>query len=177
MVDVPPLGKLEAFMIAGGASTAPWTFEGKLKTYQLKVLRYPGTFAQLKAFSDLGLFDLKPVRVDGNDLVPRHVFHALFEPKIKFDHVKDVCIIRVVAGGKKDGKAAQVVVEIIDYYDDATGFTAMQRLTGWHLSIVAAMMAKGEIPIGATPLELAVPGDAFVREGRKRGFKITERWA
>ena len=176
MVDVPPVGKLESFMIAGGASTAPWTFEGKLRTYQLKVLRYPGTFAQLKAFSDLGLFDLKPVRVDANDVVPRHVFHALFEPQVKFDQVKDVCIIRVVAAGKKGGKAAQVVVEIIDYYDDATGFTAMQRLTGWHLSIVAAMMAKGEVAIGATPLELAVPGDAFVREGRKRGFQITERF-
>ena len=176
MVDVPPVGKLESFMIAGGASTAPWTFEGKLQTYQLKVLRYPGTFAQLKAFSDLGLFDLKPVRVDANDVVPRHVFHALFEPQVKFDQVKDVCIIRVIAAGKKGGKAAQVVVEIIDYYDDATGFTAMQRLTGWHLSIVAAMMAKGEVTIGATPLELAVPGDAFVREGRKRGFQITERF-
>ena len=33
MVHVPPLGKLEAFMIAGGASTAPWTFEGRLQTY------------------------------------------------------------------------------------------------------------------------------------------------
>ena len=176
MVDVPPVGKLESFMIAGGASTAPWTFEGKLRTYQLKVLRYPGTFAQLKAFSDLGLFDLKPVRVDANDVVPRHVFHALFEPQVKFDQVKDVCIIRVIAAGKKGGKAAQVVVEIIDYYDDTTGFTAMQRLTGWHLSIVAAMMAKGEVAIGATPLELAVPGDAFVREGRKRGFQITERF-
>jgi lysine 6-dehydrogenase len=176
MVDMPPLGKLEAFMIAGGASTAPWTFEGKLQTYQLKVLRYPGTFAQLKAFSDLGLFELKPVRVDGNDVVPRHVFHALFEPQVKFSHVKDLCIIRVVAAGKKDGKAAQVVVEIIDYYDEVTGFTAMQRLTGWHLSIVAAMMAKGEVAVGAAPLELAVPGGAFVREGRKRGFTITEQF-
>ncbi len=176
LVDVPPLGKLEAFMIAGGASTAPWTFEGKLQTYQLKVLRYPGTFAQLKAFSDLGLFDLNPIRIDGNDVVPRHVFHALFEPQVKFDQVKDVCIIRVVAAGKKNGQAAQVVVEIIDHFDEATGFTAMQRLTGWHLSIVAAMMARGEVAIGATPLELAVPGGAFVREGRKRGFKITERW-
>jgi lysine 6-dehydrogenase len=176
-VDVPPLGKLEAFMIAGGASTAPWTFEEKLQTYQLKVLRYPGTFAQLKAFSDLGLFNLDPVQVDGQQVVPRHVFHALFEPQVKFDAVKDVCIIRVIAVGRKNGKPAQVVVEIIDYFDEATGFTAMQRLTGWHLSIVAGMMARGQTPLGATPLELAVPGDAFVREAQKRGFQITERFS
>ena len=66
-------------------------------------------------------------------------------------------------------------MEVIDYYDDATGFTAMQRMTGWHASIVAAMMAKQETPKGSIPLELAVPGWAFVREARRRGFKITER--
>jgi len=57
----------------------------------------------------------------------------------------------------------------------ATGFTAMQRLTGWHASIVAAMMARGEIPVGSRPLEVAVPGASFVREARKRGFNINVR--
>jgi hypothetical protein len=37
------------------------------------------------------------------------------------------------------------------------------------------MMAKKGIPTGSIPLELAVPGRAFVREAKKRGFKITER--
>jgi lysine 6-dehydrogenase len=177
MVDVPPVGKLEAFLIAGGVSTVPWTFEGKLKTYQLKVLRYPGTFAQLKAFSDLGLYELDPVEVDGSKVVPRHVFHKLFEPQIRVKDDRDVCIIRIIAKGKKDGRPAESVVELIDYYDEATGFTAMQRTTGWHLSITAVMMAKGEVPLGSTPLELAVPGEAFVREGKRRGFKITEKSA
>ncbi len=177
MVDVPPLGKLEAFLIAGGASTAPWTFQGKLQTYQLKVLRYPGTFAQLKAFSDLGLFELTPVRLNGSEIVPRQVFHALYEPQVRVDDEKDVCVIRVVARGRRNGEPSEAVVELIDYYDDATGFTAMQRTTGWHLAIVAAMVAKKETPLGSVPLELAVPGEAFVREGRKRGFRISERVA
>ncbi|HEX6906518.1 MAG TPA: saccharopine dehydrogenase C-terminal domain-containing protein [Terriglobales bacterium] len=173
-VEVPPLGELECFFIAGGASTAPWTFAGKLQTYELKVLRYPGNFAQLKAFSDLGLFDTKPVRVDGTEVVPRHVFHALFEPQVRTEVIKDVCIVRVRAVGTKDGAPAEAMVEVIDYYDEATGFSAMQRTTGWHLSIVAAMMARGETPVGAMPLELAVGGEAFVREARKRGFRIRE---
>ena len=37
------------------------------------------------------------------------------------------------------------------------------------------MMAKQDIPTGAIPLELAVLGRAFVREVKRRGFKITER--
>jgi lysine 6-dehydrogenase len=175
IVDVPPIGKLEAFLIAGGVSTAPWTFRGKLQTYQLKVLRYPGTFAQLKAFSDLGMFDLKPVAVDGNEVVPRKLFHTLFEPQVRVDEVEDVCIIRVQAVGRKEGRRTEATVEVIDYYDPATHFTAMQRMTGWHMSIVAAMMAKGEIAAGSLPLEIAVPGEPFVREARKRGFKISER--
>jgi lysine 6-dehydrogenase len=174
ILEVPPLGELECFFIAGGASTAPWTFAGKLQTYALKVLRYPGNFAQLKAFSDLGLFETKPVRVDGQEVVPRHLFHALFEPQVRCEVIKDVCIVRVRAEGKKDGAPAEATVEVIDYYDEATGFSAMQRTTGWHLSIVAAMMARGETPVGSLPLELAVPGEAFVREARKRGFRITE---
>jgi lysine 6-dehydrogenase len=174
MVEVPPLGKLECFFIAGGASTAPWTFAGKLQTYELKVLRYPGNFAQLKAFSDLGLFETRPVKVDGREVVPRHVFHALFEPQVRAEVIKDVCIIRVRAVGQKDGAEAEATVEVMDYYDEATGFSAMQRTTGWHLSIVAAMMARGEIAPGSQPVEVAVPGDAFVREARKRGFRIRE---
>ena len=174
MIDIPPIGKLEAFLIAGGVSTAPWTFKGKLQTYQLKVLRYPGTFAQLKAFSDLGLFDPKPVRINGTEVVPRKLFHALFEPQVRDDNVRDVCIVRVNAIGRKDGLKTEATVDVIDYYDEKTGFSAMQRTTGWHMSIVAAMMAKGEIPAGSMPLELAVPGEAFVKEARKRGFKIKE---
>jgi len=175
MIDFPPIGALEAFMVAGGVSTAPWTFKGKLKTYQIKIVRWPGTYAQLKAFSDLGLFDLKPVTVDGIEVIPRHVFHALFEPQVRTEGVKDVCLIRARAVGAKSGRPAEAIVDVIDYYDEATGFTAMERTTGWHASIVALMMARGETPVGSIPLEIAVPGDAFVREARLRGFNITER--
>ena len=177
VIDIPKIGKLEAFLIAGGVSTAPWTFRGKLKTYQLKVLRYPGNFAQLKAFSDLGLFELKPVTIDGKQVVPRKVFNALFEPQVRVDELEDVCIVRVHAIGKKNGMRTEAIVEVVDYYDPETKFTAMQRLTGWHMSIVAAMIAKGEVPHGSLPLELAVPGGSFVREARKRGIKVREEIA
>jgi len=175
MIDVAPLGRLEAFIVAGGVSTAPWTFEGKLKTYQLKILRYPGTFAQLKAFSDLGLYNLDAIEVDGQQVIPRHVFHKLYEPKVTAEVVDDVCIIRAHAVGLKDGRKSNAIVEVVDYYDAATGFTSMQRTTGWHLSIVASLMARGQTPVGSIPLELAVPGKLFVDEARRRGFQFTER--
>jgi len=51
----------------------------------------------------------------------------------------------------------------------------MERTTGWHASIVAIMMARGEIPVGAKPLEVAVPAAAFVREMKRRGITLREK--
>ena len=173
LLDVPPLGKLEAFVTSGGLSTAPWTFEGKLRTLENRTLRYPGHYAQFKAFSDLGLLDLEPVRVGDVEVVPRDVFHALLEPKIYDPDVRDVGVILVRAFGRKDGGEAEVTVRLVDYYDEKTGFTAMQRLTGWHASIVSILQARGIVRPGAHPVEVAVPGELVVKEARKRGFDIT----
>jgi lysine 6-dehydrogenase len=170
-----PIGALEAFVTAGGIDTMPWTFEGRLRTLQNKTLRHPGHFAQLRAFYELGLWDLKPVRAGGAEVVPRNVFHALFEPKVTFPGDKDVVIVRVKAVGKKDGKDAEAVVEVIDYFDEATGFTAMERCTGWSAAIVAGMMAGGQTPRGSAGVEKQVPARPFVEQLRRRGISVTEQ--
>jgi lysine 6-dehydrogenase len=174
-IHVPGVGHLEAFVLAGGVSTAPWTFQGQLESYELKVCRYPGTFAQLKAFSDLGLFDPEPVQVGQASIRPRDLFQALYEPRVRRPVMRDVCLIRARATGLKDGRPAMAQVDLVDRYDEAIGFTAMERTTGWHAAIVAAMLARGEIAPGAVPLEIAVPAAAFVAEARRRGFAISER--
>jgi len=173
----PPLGRLEAAVTSGGLSTAPWTFEGKLERLENKTLRYPGHWAQFKAFAQLGLLELEPVKVGSATVVPRDVFHALLEPKITEPEIRDVCVTRTMCVGEKEGRRAEAIVELIDYYDEGTGFTAMQRLTGWHASIVAILAAHGRISSGATPVELAVPGWVMVEEARRRGFAIEERVA
>ena len=170
-----PIGALEAFVTGGGTDTMPWTFEGRLRTLENKTLRHPGHFAQLRAFYDLGLWDLKPVRAGGVEVVPRDVFHALFEPKVTFPSDKDIVIVRVKAVGKKNGRDAEAVVEVIDYFDEATGFTAMERCTGWSAAIVAEMMAKGQTPRGARGVETQVPTRPFVEELRRRGIDVTEQ--
>lgn len=177
VVDFPPLGRLEAVVTPGGLSTAPWSFQGKLKTLQNKTLRYPGHWTQMQAYQDLGLFDLDPVEVDGHKVIPRHVFHALFEPKVTPKEIRDVCVERVRALGMKDRHTAEAVVELVDYYDPAMGFTSMERLTGWHAAIAAEMLARGTIPPGTHSVELGVPAKPFVAEARKRGLNVTERVA
>jgi len=63
----------------------------------------------------------------------------------------------------------------VDRFDEATQFTAMERLTGWHAAIVAEMIASGSMPTGAHPVELGVPPRPFMREALRRGLAIDAR--
>ena len=170
----PPVGRLEAFTTGGGVSTMPWTFEGKLKTLQNKTVRYPGHFTQLRAFYDLGLWRTDLVQAGAHQVAPRDLFHALFEPLVTYPEPEgqDVVVIRVRASGRKDGRPAEVILDLMDFYDEETGFTAMERTTGWDAAIVAGMMARGQVPLGAVPVELSVPPDLFVQELAKRGIQL-----
>ncbi len=172
-----PVGLLEAFTTGGGVSTMPWTYEGKLKTIQNKTVRYPGHFAQIRAFYDLGLWGTDPVRVGDQEVVPRDLFHTLFEPLVTYPEDKDVVVIRIRATGRKDGRAAEVILDLTDTYDEETGFTAMERTTGWDGAIVAEMMARRQTPLGAVPVELAVPPALFVEELARRGIEVRTRVA
>lgn len=171
------IGTLEAFTTAGGTSTMPFTWAGKLRTLQNKTLRWPGHFAQWKAFSDAGLIELEPVEVDGQMVVPRHVLHALLGPKINARQgEKDLVIVRILGRGLRDGAEREVIVDLFDRYDETTGFTAMERTTGWHAAIICAAQARGQTPRGGVPVELAMPGPALAGELRKRGFDLSVRW-
>ncbi len=176
LVDFPPpIGRMEAFVAGGGTSTMPWTFEGKLKTLWNKTLRWPGHFAEWKGYMHAGLLDTEPIDVGGTRVVPRDVLHTLMEPRL---HAKpgepDLVIVRVLAKGRKDGCEAQVLLDLVDRFDEATGFTAMERTTGWDGSLKAILNAQGVTPRGVSPAELAVPGALYAAELRKRGFSLKE---
>jgi lysine 6-dehydrogenase len=171
-IEFEGLGRLEAFVTSGGLSTAPWTFEGRLQRLENKTVRYRGHAETFKAFVQLGLLGTEPVRVGGQQISPREVLHALLEPRIDRGEVRDICVMRVRGDGEKNGRPASATVELIDRYDDATGFTAMQRLTGWHASIMLIAAVRGRTPRGVIPVERALSGGDVVEEARRRGFAI-----
>lgn len=179
MLDFPPpVGRCEAFVTSGGTSTCPWTFKGKLLTYEEKTVRYPGHCAAFKAFADLGLLAEAPIQVGEVSVVPREVFHTLLEPKIAFPQDEDIVVLRVVCSGETGkGRKVEAKLEVMDFYDKATGFRAMERTTGFPAAIVAHLMAAGQTPRGAVPLEVAVDGPAFVAQWRRRGLPLTESQA
>ena len=170
-----PVGHCEAFVTSGGTSTCPWTFEGKLLTYEEKTVRYPGHCAAFKAFSDLGLLKLTPIQVGEGSVVPREVFHTLLAPKITFPEDEDVVVLHLLCSGEDaEGRQVQAKLDVMDFHDRETGFRAMERTTGFPAAIVAHLMASGRTPHGAMPLEVAVDGAAFVAEWRRRGLVLVE---
>lgn len=173
ILDFPdPLGKLEAAVTSGGLSTMPIELEGKVETLENKTLRYLGHWERFKAYSDLGLFEEKPINVDGKEIIPRNIYHALLEPKITVDEIRDLGIIKIYADGIKKNKPTKTIIELIDYFDEETGFTAMQRLTGWHASVMAHLAAKDETKKGAVSVSNAMSGKVIIDELKKRGLNI-----
>ncbi|MBN2469090.1 MAG: hypothetical protein JXN59_00090, partial [Anaerolineae bacterium] len=145
--------------------------------YENKICRYPGHYAQFKAFKDLGLFEEEPVEViPGLRISPREFYHALLGPQIEVDQVIDVCVMRAEGIGDLDGRDIAFVVDLMDGYDRETGFNGMERLTGWHAAIMCEFIARGEVPPGAWPMEKAVTATRFMTRIRERGFWVTERW-
>jgi len=174
MLDFPePVGRCEAFVTSGGTSTCPWSFQDTLLTYEEKTVRYPGHCAAFRSFADLGLLDLAPVEVEGTSTVPREVFHTLLEPKITFPQDDDLVALRILCNGEdEDGQQVQIKLEVIDFQDANTGFRAMERMTGFPAAIVAYLMATGQTPRGAVPLERSVDAEAFLAEWRKRDLPL-----
>lgn len=171
-LEIPPVGRLEAFVTSGGLSTMPWTFEEKLRVLENKTLRYPGHCGLLRGLQALGLFGREPIPVGKGRVVPRDLLIALLDRAFGDPEVRDVCLIHIRARGKRDGRPAEARVTLVDRYDPGTGFRAMEKLTGWHAAIVLALAVRGEIPPGATPIERALPGERFLSLAPSRGWEV-----
>lgn len=170
----PPYGRLEAFQTSGGTSTLPESFRGKVEALDYKTIRYPGHCQQFKLLLDLGLAGTNPVYIDGAEVIPRNVLRELLAQRLPSDG-PDVVLVRVEFSGISSGQQRTLVYDIIDCYDEEAGLSAMMRTTAFPASIVAQMMASGDIPNpGAVPQERCVPTDKFIAALAKRNIHLVE---
>ncbi|HEX5386530.1 MAG TPA: saccharopine dehydrogenase C-terminal domain-containing protein [Gemmatimonadales bacterium] len=176
MVDFPaPVGRLEAFHTAGGISTLPFAYEGRVDVMEYKTLRYPGHAAIMRPIRELGLLDNAPIDVKGERVVPRDVFIAAVHPKLFKPRERDVVALQVEVTGTKDGQPSRARFRLLDFYDAEQGISAMMRTTGYSLSITGQMQADGRISAhGVRTPDEAVPFRAYVDELGARGVKIEE---
>lgn len=170
-----PVGTLEAFHTAGGLSTLAFRYEGKIPTMEYKTLRYPGHAHIMEAIRDLGLLDLKPVDVKGMKVIPRDVVVSVVGPHLTKPHGTDLVALRVIVEGTKDGVPVRAGWELLDYFDTARGISAMERTTGYSLSITGQMQARREItPAGVHTPDECMPAAQYIAELAKRGVNIRE---
>jgi lysine 6-dehydrogenase len=162
-----PVGTLEAFHTGGGISTLPFGFEGRIDTMEYKTLRYPGHAAIMRPIRDLGLISNAPLKVKGKDVVPRDVFIAAVEPRLRKPDSPDLVALRVLVSGEKDGKPETVRFELLEFFDPTEGISAMMRTTGFSLALTGIMQAQGTIPSGVHTPDEVVPFSQYV-EGLAR---------
>lgn len=171
-IDVEGLGRMEAFTTSGGTSTAPYTFQGQVGNYEYKTIRFPGHCERMRIFKDFGFWGEEPIDVKGASVCPRDVFYRVFGQKLATYKDLDQCIIRGLGIGMKDGVPMQCQVDIHDRQCETTGFTSMERTTGFSMSIHAIAIAEGKVPAGAIRYEKALSGTHVVEEIQKRGVRL-----
>jgi lysine 6-dehydrogenase len=167
---------LEAFQTSGGTSTLPDTFLGKIKELDYKTIRYAGHCEKFKMMIDLGLCSSEEILVDYARVTPRKVFGELLTKHLPADE-PDYVLVRLEFVGKADGETKNLRYDIVDRQDETTGLSAMMRTTAFPASIIAQMMAKGDVLVrGATPQEKAIDPEKFVAELARRNIVIKENW-
>lgn len=165
----PPL---EAFQTSGGTSTLPDTFLGKIKALDYKTIRYAGHCDKFKAMIDLGLCSSDEIVADFVKVKPRKVFGELLQKHLPADG-PDYVLVRLDFVGKTDGTSKKLRYDIVDKQDEQTGLSAMMRTTAFPASIIAQMMARGDVlERGATPQEKAIDPVTFVGELERRNIRI-----
>lgn len=185
MMNVPPLsevetlefpkpfGELEAFTTSGGISTLPKTYEGKIQHLDYKTIRYKGHCEQIGLLQSLGLMDTEQVKLKGGKVVPRDLLIHLLDKKLAKDE-PDVVLVRVTVTGVKDKEPRQFVWECVEFSDQAEKLSAMMRMTAFPASIIAQMIARGDIKEhGVLRQETSVPVKLFLAEMESRGIHMT----
>ena len=168
----PPL---EAFQTSGGTSTLPETFLGKIKQLDYKTIRYAGHCEKFKTMIDLDLCSSEEILVDYAKITPRKIFAELLRQNLPADE-PDYVLIRLDFAGTINDERKNLRYDIVDKFDEATNLSAMMRTTAFPASIIAQMMARGDVSErGATPQEIAIDAEKFVAELERRNIKINSK--
>lgn len=176
-VEFPePVGTLEAFHTAGGISTMPYRYQGRIPHMEYKTLRYPGHAKIMEAIRDLGLLDTEPVEADGARISPREFFIKVVSPRLRDPKGRDLVALRVEVDGVRGGRLASVRYDLLDRYDEEHDVTAMMRTTGYSLAITSLMQVDGRVTsLGVCTPDEAMPAVPYITELSRRGIDIEVR--
>ncbi len=171
-----PLGRLKLWhSLHSELGTLPQNFRRRgVREVCFKINYDPRLVAAAKLLGGLGLLSSQPMKVAGVTLVPRKLLEDLLKQRaVKTASTRDIEILRVVVTGTKSGRRSRLGLDAITRYSTRPNFTAVARDTGFPASIVAQMMARGEIEAtGVRAPEEVVPPERLFAELAKRGIGV-----
>ena len=176
--DVPGVGEVELILNGDAVTFAEaMGLSRTLRNTTRCTMRWPGHAALWKALIDLNFLSDEPVTGFPFEITPRRFMENHLEPQLQYkEGERDWVVLRTIVAGKKGGKAMKFTYDMLDMRDLETGLFAMNRTVGYTASIVAQMIAGGEIKAkGLLTAIRDVPCTRFMNEIRKRGIRITER--
>lgn len=169
-VSLTEYPELEAFNTSGGLSTLPENAGSHVKNLNYKTIRYKGHHKQAKLLFDLGFMNPDKLEVFKNKISPRDILiHQLNNTLTVCD--RDVILLKVTANGEKDNQFKQINYEIVAYFDENSGLSAMMRMTAFPASIIAQMITENKIKEkGVVPSELVVDCKKLLSALEKRNI-------
>jgi lysine 6-dehydrogenase len=162
-IEWEPFGTLEAFHTAGGSSSLPAIFAGRVAELDYKTLRFPGHAASFRAMLELGLFDEATQARTG--VAPRDVLLEALS-----DHLPaggdDLVLVRVWArrGEQTSG------YEIVDRNDER--FSALARTTAFPATALAHLVLEGRTDPGARSMDGAMTAQDLIAELVPVGIQV-----
>lgn len=167
-----PFHIMEAFNTSGGISTLPKSFAGKVQYLDYKTIRYKGHCQQIALLKELGLFQTEPLELPAGKIVPQDMMRELLTRHLPGNE-PDVVLLRVTVTGIRSERPCEIVWDGVDYGDEADGLSAMMRMTAFPASIIAQLVARGDISDkGVLAQEQCVPSRLFLAEMASRGINL-----
>jgi saccharopine dehydrogenase-like NADP-dependent oxidoreductase len=140
------------------------------------LLRWPGWAAFWRPLKRLGFLSDEPLPGCGSTVTPHQFMVRLLEPQLQYqDGEKDLVAMYNVFSGIKDGRPKTLKTSLAIERDLKSGLYGMSLGVGFPASIVAQMLASGEISKkGVLNPALDVPHAPFMAALAERGIVVTE---
>lgn len=176
-VDFPePFGELEAFYTSGMLSTLPQDLQGRVRTLDAKLLRYPGHADAMRVLVGLGFAEDRSIDVRTH-LTYRDVLTRQIRKRLGGTY-EDAVLLRIKITGRQGDAWKRLTYEMVARYDEHTDLSAMRRCTAFATATIATLIAQGAVPKegGAAPPERLIPKDRFFEDLERRGLHVETHW-
>ena len=162
-------GPLEAFHTAGGSSSLPRMWEGRVADLNYKTLRFPGHGHVFRSVLEMGMFDESPQ--PGTGVAPRSVLLEALRANLPAG-ADDVVLVRVWATATRHGEHRTAGYQVVDRHDGR--FSALARTTAFPATALADQILAGAAVPGARTMDGAISAPVLIESMVPVGIEVEE---